>query len=73
MDSIQEATLAVFATDVIVDNEHNRLLLLRWHRQTDGRKHSKDIGARRERESPSGTKGQKACKSYLKGSCMNPS
>ena len=26
MDSVQTETLAVFATEVIVDNEHNRLV-----------------------------------------------
>ena len=72
MDSIQEATLAVFATDVIVDNEHNRLLLLRWHRHR-----LTEESIRRTlapgKESLSGTKGQKACKRYLKESCTNPS
>ena len=37
MDSVQEETLAVFATELIVDNEHNRPLLLqrRRHRLTE--------------------------------------
>ena len=32
LDSVQEETLAVFATEVIVDIELNRLLLLQWRR-----------------------------------------
>ena len=37
MDSVQEETLAVFATEVIVDREHDRPLLLqrRRHRLTE--------------------------------------
>ena len=49
-DSVQEETLAVFATKLIVDNEHNRLLLLqRPQTHNDGRKPSKGFGPRRER------------------------
>ena len=32
MDSVQEETLAVSATGIVVDNKHNRLLLLQRHR-----------------------------------------
>ena len=34
MDSVQEETLAVSATEMIVDNEHNRPLLLRRRRRS---------------------------------------
>ena len=32
MDTVQEETLVVSATEIIVDNQHNRLLLLRERR-----------------------------------------
>ena len=66
MDSVQEETL-----EVIVNNEHKRPLLLNAQTQIDGRMPSKGIGPRGE--SPSGRKGQKACNSYRKGNCTNPS
>ena len=72
MDSVQEECLAVSATGTIVDNKHYHPLLLhrRRHRLTE-EVPSKGPGPRGE--SPSGRKGEKACKSYLQRNCPNPS
>ena len=60
LDSVQKETLVVSATE-IVDRQHNRPLLLqkRGHRLTEENPR-KDFGLRGE--SPSGMKGQTACK-----------
>ena len=54
-----------------MDSVQEATLAVLAETQIDGRKLSKGIGPRGE--SPSGRKGQKACKSYLKGTCTNPS
>ena len=62
--------LQVLATEVIVDNEHNRPLLLRWrtHRLTE---ESFRKALAPGEEGRSGKKGQKACRSFFKGKCTN--
>ena len=71
MDSVQEETLAVLATGIVVDNKHNRLLLLQRHRH---RLREEDL---RKALAPGETVllegSPKACKSYVEGNYTNPS
>ena len=62
-DSVQEETLAVSATEVIVDRKYNRALLLqmRSHRLTEENPRFDPSG-----ESSSGRKGRKPCKKVFK-------
>ena len=73
LDTVQEETLAVFATGIIVDNEHSRpLLLQRAQTRIEGRKPSRGTGTKGE--SFSGRKGsERRAKITSKGTCTNPS
>ena len=73
MDSDQEEGLAVSATEIIVDSQHNRPLLLHDRRR---QMTEEDLakGSAPRSSSPSGRKNQRPCKNYLKkGNCTNPS
>ena len=71
-DSAQKETPAASATNATtVERQQNRLLLLRDGRQKDVRRPSKGKGSRES--SPPGKKGQRPCKSHLKGNCTHPS
>ena len=69
---VQEETLAVSATEEIVDKAQSSSPAPKTQTQIDGRKPSKGFGPRGE--SLSGKKGQKACKNLSsKGTCANSS
>ena len=65
MESVQEETLAVLATEVIVDNEHNRSLLLRRRRHRLAKEDLRKAKPPRE-SSPSRKKSQRPCKNTAK-------
>ena len=73
MDSVQEETLAVSVTEMIVGNEHNCPLLLRMrrHRLTE-ESLRKSLGPG-EKVLLKRKVGRRACQNYFKGSCANPS
>ena len=71
LDSVQEETLAVTATEDVVDKAQSSSPAPKTQTQIDGGKPSKGFGPRGG--SLSGRKGQKACKVFLQGTCANSS
>ena len=72
LDGVQEETLAVSATGVIVVKKaQSSSLAPKAQTQIDGRKALKGTGS--TGESPSGRKGQQGPKNFFKGKCTNPS
>ena len=69
LDSVQEKTLAVSATEVIVDKKAQSFRGPKAQIQIDGRTPSNGVGSRGE--SPFRRKGQKGCTNFLKGTCTN--